>query len=57
MCGRILYAFLIITSILIIAAVLCFSVKPSNDGYLVAPYLDLDAPGERGSYYGLVDCP
>lgn len=27
-----------------------------KEGYLVYPYLDLDEPGERGSYYGLSEC-
>ncbi len=30
--------------------------RPRRDGYLVYPYLDLDEPGERGSYYSLVNC-
>ena len=27
--------------------------RASREGYLVYPYLDLDEPGTRGSYYGL----
>ncbi len=27
-----------------------------KDGYLVYPYIDLDEPGERGSYYALSEC-
>lgn len=26
-----------------------------REGYLVYPYLDLDEPGERGSYYALAE--
>jgi len=55
-------AILIVLTLLAVAAMFYFSGKDGRadmpkDGYLVAPYLDLDEPGERGSYYSLVDCP
>ena len=31
--------------------------RPRGDGYLVYPYLDLDDPGDRGSYYAMAECP
>jgi len=27
-----------------------------REGYLIYPYLDLDEPGERGSYYAMMQC-
>ena len=54
---RYLYAVLAVLVVLIIVAM--FAVgdrRPCADHYLVAPYLDLDELGERGSYYAMSEC-
>jgi hypothetical protein len=52
---------LVIVVILIVVALLALAGRSRGsrgDHYLVYPYLDLDEPGERGSYYALSEgCP
>lgn len=38
---------------LAVMAYVLLSRAPTREGYLVYPYLDLDEPGARGSYYAL----
>lgn len=50
-----LYALLVVLAILIVGAMFFVAERPRREGYLIYPYLDLDEPGERGSYYGMTD--
>ena len=54
MCDNASYAILMVLVLLLIGAVFFAASRgPNKEGYLVYPYLDLDEPGERGSYYAL----
>lgn len=60
MCDRYLYATLVVLALVLIAAMFYFGDfrgRPGGEGYLVYPYLDLDTPGERGSYYAMSEPP
>ena len=63
----VVFAILVVIVILIVCAIISARSAPAHapasapasarEGYLVYPYLDLDEPGERGSYFGLTECP
>lgn len=51
---------LLVAALILIVALLAYHLRGpaggrgrQKDGYLIYPYLDLDEPGERGSYYAL----
>jgi hypothetical protein len=50
---------LLVVAIVLLAADLRRQCRRAGrrDGYLIAPYLDLDELGERGDYYALTQCP
>ena len=51
------FALLIVLALLLVG-MSCLRGRPPRvrEGYLIYPYLDLDEPGERGSYYALSEC-
>lgn len=51
------FAMILLLSILIIAHGARALSGRGREHYLIYPYLDLDEPGERGSYYQLAECP
>ncbi len=59
MCGRAAgIAILVAAAVVAIAVVGGRLASGHREGYLIAPYLDLDEPGERGSYSNaMLECP
>jgi hypothetical protein len=50
------FAVLVLLVMLIVAGMRLVAPASGREGYLIYPYLDLDEPGERGSYYQLDSC-
>ena len=53
MCPLQLAALIMLVIVILVVAGGARPAERDKDGYLIAPYLDLDGPGERGSYYAL----
>ena len=58
MCGRAAGIAILVVAAMVAIAVIGGRLAPGHrEGYLIAPYLDLDEPGERGSYNAMLECP
>jgi len=49
----VLAALVLLALLVIVAVAVTVNSAASRDGYLVAPYLDLSSPGERGTHYAM----